>query len=113
MEIANALCESTGCWLRTHNRSIMISDLRAMKLMVTNFNDDPNLGDAIVRYHALLQMTFASSIFKVYETPTSQIMKVEPQPDGRPGAARIEERWLFRCDAVNMPTMRSFPEDSS
>jgi len=65
-----------GKW-KTHGRSIKIDDLRAMRLMVTDYAEDPALCDAIRRYYTLLQMTFASNVFKIFETPQSQIVRME------------------------------------
>lgn len=66
-------------WL-THGRSIRIDDLRAMRLLITDYRDDPDLFDAIQRYHTLLQMTFATNIYKVIETPESQIFRMQAVP---------------------------------
>ena len=72
-----------GKW-KTHGRSIKIDDLRAMKLKITDYSEDPALADAIRRYYTLLQMTFASNIFKIFETFKSQIVRFEPiQETGR------------------------------
>lgn len=61
-------------WL-THGRSIKIDDLRAMGLKITDYSEDEELNDAIVRYYTLLQMTFETNIYKIYETPESQIYR--------------------------------------
>lgn len=61
-------------WL-THARSIKIDDLRSMGLKVINYAEDTDLNDAIVRYYTLLQMTFETNIYKIYETPDSQIYR--------------------------------------
>jgi hypothetical protein len=61
-------------WL-THGRSIKIEHLREMGLRIVDFSKSPELCDAIRRYHILLQMTFGSSVYKIFETPTSQIMR--------------------------------------
>ena len=62
-------------WL-THGRSIKIEDLRAMRLLITDYSEIPDLADAIRRYFILLQMTFAGpqGVYKVFETPESQIL---------------------------------------
>lgn len=73
-EIAGALCNH-GRWL-THSRSIKINDLRAMKVVITDYTENAELSDAITRYHTLLQITFASNIYKIYETPKTQISKM-------------------------------------
>ncbi len=59
----------------------------AMRLKVTDYTQNPDLNDAISRYYALLQLTFATNIYKLYETPDSQIIKafnplagIQPQP---------------------------------
>lgn len=72
-EIATELCNHRR-WL-THGRSIKLSDLEAMRLRVTDYSTKPELAEAIRRYYTLLQMTFASNIYKVIETPTSQIYR--------------------------------------
>ena len=62
---------------KTHGRSIKVDDLRAMRLKITDYTDNPELADAIRRYYTLLQMTFQSNVYKVFETSTSQIMRLE------------------------------------
>ena len=62
---------------KTHGRSLKIDDLRQMKLHVTDYSTTPDLADAIRRYYTLLQMTFATNIYKIFETPSSQIMRME------------------------------------
>ena len=74
-EIAMALSDH-GRW-KTHGRSIKIDDLRALGLRVTDFGEDRELADAIRRYYILLRMTFETNIFKLFETPTSQILRFE------------------------------------
>jgi hypothetical protein len=99
-EIAERLRDH-GKW-KTHGRSVKIDDLRAMKLLITDYSQDPALCDAIRRYHVLLQMTFATNVFKIFETPVSQIMRIEAiqqiaipglplnPPAGTPGAAMAQ-----------------------
>lgn len=72
-EIASLLCNHSK-WL-THARSIKIQDLRDMKLQITDYSDKAELDDAITRYYTLLQMSFETNIYKIYETPESQIYK--------------------------------------
>jgi len=48
-----------------------------MRLLITDYSGDPALCDAIRRYYTLLQMTFATNVFKIFETPQSQIMRME------------------------------------
>jgi len=96
-EIAERLCDH-GQWL-THGRSITINDLREMRLEVTDFSEDTELFDAISRYYILLKMSFdTTNIFKIYETPNSQIYRyATPQvgtaPQQMPDMALIE----FEC----------------
>jgi hypothetical protein len=92
-EIAARLCDH-GYWL-THNRSIKMTDLQGMRLLVTDYSCHPNpeFGDAITKYYALLQMTFTTNIYKIYETPESQILKFliphVPAPAPHPGSPNI------------------------
>jgi len=74
-EIADALCDH-GKW-KTHGRSIKLDDLRAMRLRVTDYSEQADLCDAIRRYYTLLQMTFDTNIYKLFETPDSQIIRFE------------------------------------
>lgn len=73
-EIASHLT-SQGEWL-THGRSIKIKDLEKLGIKITNFQNNPDLYDAIMRYYTLLRMTFENStIYKLFETPNSQIYR--------------------------------------
>jgi hypothetical protein len=83
-EVAKVLCNHSK-WL-THGRSIKIEQLEEMRLLITNYEEQPDLADAIRRYHTLLQMTFSSEIYKVFETPTSQIYRALRAQTGVPGA---------------------------
>lgn len=56
---------------KTHGRSIKIDDLVAMKLHIVDYSQTPDLWDAITRYYTLLQLTFESNIYKLFETPSS------------------------------------------
>ncbi len=77
-EIAADLCDHRK-WL-THGRSLRIADLEGMNLRITDYSRQGDLGDAITRYYTLLQMTFSSNIYKVFETPVSQIYRfITPQ----------------------------------
>lgn len=62
---------------KTHARSVKIEDLRQMRLQVTDYSNNADLADAISRYYTLLQMTLATNLYKIFETPTSQIMRME------------------------------------
>lgn len=89
-EVAKALCNHRR-WL-THGRSIKLDDLEAMRVRITNYAEQADLAEAVRRYHTLLQMSFASTpIYKVIETPTSQIYRFHqqlaaPLPGQGPGA---------------------------
>ena len=72
-KIASELCNH-GRWL-THGRSLGIDELRGLKLEITDYSLDPKLNDAITRYFTLLQMSFETNIYKIYETPCSQIYR--------------------------------------
>lgn len=89
-EIANKLAEHSE-WL-THGRSLKIEDLRAMKLKITDYSEQPDLADAIRRYFVLLQMTFANTpVYKIFETPTSQIMSfAAPQVQQIPNSLPVQ-----------------------
>ncbi|MEO8501331.1 MAG: hypothetical protein ABI565_10490 [Vicinamibacteria bacterium] len=71
--IANSLCDHRR-WL-VHGRSITIDDLREMRLRVTDLKDQPELDEAVQRYYTLMQMTFGTNVYKLVETPTSQIYR--------------------------------------
>jgi ClpP class serine protease len=90
--IADALCDHSR-WL-THARSVKIEDLREMGLRIVDFSEQGELCDAIRRYHILLQMTFGGSSYKVFETPSSQIIRhvVVGQQPARPtgGVCELE-----------------------
>ena len=72
-EIADHLCDHR--FWKTHGRSIKIEDLEGMRLKITDYSKTPDLNDAIVRYHTLLQMTFATNLYKIFETVDSQVMR--------------------------------------
>ena len=73
-EIAAKLCDHSH-WL-THGRSVKMSDLREMRLHITDYEENQELFDAIRRYYVLLQMTLhGSNIYKLFETPVSQVYR--------------------------------------
>ena len=101
---------------KTHGRSLKIDDLRQMKLYVTDYSSTPELADAIRRYYTLLQMTFATNIYKIFETPVladhadggrpiSEDLRLE-RADSGPGGIRLDrgpgcmlEMWHVFCRA--------------
>jgi hypothetical protein len=94
----------------THGRSLKIQDLQDMRLKITDYSQQPELNDAISRYYALLQMAFATNIYKIYETPSSQIIKTimpppglqqlaaGPQPGGMAPTGAGKAHFDFKCD---------------
>ena len=46
-----------------------------MRLRISDYSKDPALNDAILRYYTLLQMTFATNLYKIFETSDSQVMR--------------------------------------
>lgn len=85
-KIADKLCKHSD-WL-THGRSITIPDLEAMGLKITDYTKTPDLNEAITRYYTLMRMSLeATNIFKMVETPDTQILRFAganvspPQPN--------------------------------
>lgn len=73
-EISSQL-SSQSRWF-THGRSLRIPDLKALRLRVTSLEEQPDLFQAVRRYHVLLRMTFdASNIFKIFESPDSVVAR--------------------------------------
>jgi hypothetical protein len=107
-EIASLLCKHEH-WL-SHGRSIKIDDLESMKLKIRNYTDDADLADAIRRYHVLLQMTFETSIYKIFETTTSQIFRMiaPPQPENQMQSASSAEINL-KCGKCNADILVQAP----
>ncbi len=83
-EIGERLCNHSK-WL-THGRSIKIEDFAEMKLKITDYSKNAKLSEAITRYYTLLRMTFdQTSIYKLFETSSSQIMRFVAQQIPLPG----------------------------
>lgn len=72
-EVAEQLCDHDH-W-KSHGRSIKLSDLNNMRLLVQDFSTTADLCEAIKRYYSLLRISFQSNLFKIIETPTSQILR--------------------------------------
>jgi hypothetical protein len=51
-----------------------------MKLLINDYSEEPELMDAVRRYHTLLQMLFDTQCYKVIETAHSQIYRFTAQP---------------------------------
>lgn len=85
-QIAKELCNHSR-WL-THGKSIRLGDLVEMGLKVTNYTENHDLAEAIRRYYTLLRMTFEStSIYKLFETPDTQIQRFLSPPAPAPARA--------------------------
>ncbi|WP_067728881.1 SDH family Clp fold serine proteinase [Oceanobacillus damuensis] len=93
-EIATELCNHEK-W-KTHGRSLRIKDLEEMKLKITNYEDIPELDEAIKRYRALLSKSFDSNIFKIIETGDSQIYRHLNGQNNTP--QKPQERDIFFVD---------------
>ena len=91
-EIAEQLCEHRR-WL-THGRSIKVDDLERMRLRITDYSKAPELADAIRRYYTLLQITFATSIYKLFETSVSQIYRFIA-PNVPPPAHKVQQHGIL------------------
>lgn len=75
-EISRELANSHR-W-KTHGKSLNIEDLRNLKLEITDFSENEELNDAIMRYYTLMRMTFSGPIYKYFETIDTQIYKILP-----------------------------------
>src|SRR5665213_1217506 len=73
-EIASKLGDHRK-WL-VHGRSINMQDLRDMRLLITDYSSNSELNDAILRYQALMQISFTSTnLYKIFETSNSQVLR--------------------------------------
>lgn len=85
-EIAGQLCDHRT-WL-THGRSIKLRHLEEMRVKITDYSGNAELAEAIRRYHTLLQMSFSTNIYKLFETTASQIYRFQqPATTPVPGQA--------------------------
>ena len=103
-QIADSLCDHSK-WL-THGRSIKLQDLDKMRLRINDYSKESDLADAIRRYHCLLQMTFETNIYKIFETPDSQIVRISMPQVQAPvrasdGDIAVLEVPCPRCSAVS------------
>lgn len=95
-EIAAKLCDH-GYW-KTHARSIKLKDFEEMKVKITDYTKNSALNEAITRYYTLLQMTFATNVYKVVETQDSQIYRFLAQVVPRPSPADAKNVIIdFEC----------------
>lgn len=77
-EIAEKLADNSR-W-KTHAKSLCIEDLRELKLRIIDFAENQKLNDAIMKYYTLMRMSFEGGIYKIFETPETQIYKMIPVP---------------------------------
>ena len=101
-QIALVLCNHRR-WL-THGKSLRIEDLEKMGLKIINYEQTPGWAEPIARYHALLLMTFQTTldrnIYKLFETPTSQVYRqavLAQPPTAGPVAAAVKAAFDFKC----------------
>jgi hypothetical protein len=61
-----------------------------MRLQITDYSKNTELNEAITKYYTLLRMSFETNIYKIYETPASQIYRsintAAPPPPMQPPA---------------------------
>jgi Zn ribbon nucleic-acid-binding protein len=89
-EIAKELCSQTK-W-KTHNRSIKLKDLEDLRIKITDYSQNPQLNELIMKYYALLRMTFESTnIYKIFETKKSQIYRFLGVSQGTPKVPSTED----------------------
>ncbi|KAB2909374.1 MAG: Clp protease ClpP [Dechloromonas sp.] len=102
-KIASAL-GSHAKWL-SHGRSIKSEDLLAMGIRITNYEQNPDLNDAIRRYHTLLRMSFEGNMVKLFETAKSQIYRFSHAPAVTPGIAQAKNLLIdFACSKCRTVT---------
>lgn len=101
-EIADQLCNHRR-WL-SHSKSLKISDLESLGLIINNYENNPALNEAILRYYYLLKMTFESSTYKLYETVNTQIYRqinqvAESKNNDIPIQSKPDNAFLeFKCN---------------
>jgi hypothetical protein len=77
-------------WM-THSRPIKISELRTMKLLITDYRENTELNEAISRYYTLLQISLQSTaIYKIFEVKDSQIYRFISQPVAEPNGGQAD-----------------------
>ena len=101
-EIAEQLRDHSR-W-QTHGRSIRLKDLEGMRIKVTNFGLDGRIAEPIRRYNALLHMTFDTPVYKVFETPTTVIARLDQQVVQPAAAQQVRAAQAdFPCPACKQP----------
>ena len=100
--IARQLSDSSK-W-HTHGRSITMQDLEELRLKITDYSQQDDLADAVRRYFVLLRLSFElSGIYKVYETPSSHVLKhllvvAAPGQMPQPGAQAKSVEVGVKCE---------------
>lgn len=107
-EIAAQLCAHDH-WL-THGRSIKIDDLERMRLKTTDYTTQPDLMEAILRYYTLLQMSFAGNLYKLFETPVTNLYRfiiTSAPPKNQPVPGQIPEMAILdvQCNQCKQHSM--------
>ncbi len=77
-----------------------------MRLQITDYSKNADLADAIRRYHVLLQMTFQTTVYKIFETPDSQIYRflAPPTPSPAQGPSDPKQATLaMQCQKCHTP----------
>lgn len=98
-EIATELC-SQSRWL-THGRSIKIKDLEELRVKITNYSNDKDLNDAIIRYHTLLRMSFEDTdMYKLFETPDTQISRFQASANVKPENVSVKDMKIVNINFV-------------
>lgn len=83
---------------------LLAQNLHHPSLRAKKYDD---LAEAISRYYSLLQMTFASNLYKIYETVDSQIVKflmpqvLPPQQQLQPANKAFFEVQCHNCKTVS------------
>ncbi|MEX0862273.1 hypothetical protein [Nitrosopumilus sp.] len=98
-EIATELC-SQSRWL-THGRSIKIKDLEELRVKITNYSNNKDLNDAIIRYHTLLRMSFEdTAMYKLFETPDTQISRFQASVNVKPENVSVKDMKIVNINFV-------------
>lgn len=93
---------------KTHGRSIKIHDLESMKLIINDYSQNSQLNDAITRYYTVLRILLdTSNIYKVIETPVSQIYRFMTPiggPASQPQVVADEINVVVKCNQCKHDT---------
>ncbi len=82
-EIAEILCNHSR-W-RSHGRSIKISDLNDIKLIINRIDDDPKLADIVYRIQTVCRLIMDSTtVYKIFATEDEKLFKNATPANGIP-----------------------------